>query len=200
MEKKSQNTKGFLKYLPSDQKRLIYQILIHKEVTVENMSLAFEKRKLELKRAFEFLDVDKDGAISANDLTCILEDMGERPTQVEIARWIAIFDMSNDHTIGFEEFVSTMLVAMDNLITEDDILDTFRRLDADENGYITVDELIEAMYAEGKHLTYDDAQLMIRQADSNIDGKIEAKELIEMLQVMTKDVLFCFGAMLADGI
>ena len=126
--------------------------------------------------------------------------MGEIATPVDIARWIGIFDMSDNLEIDFEEFVATMLVAMDNLITDDDISDIFWRCDTRGAGYITVEDLIEAMDAVGKHLTYDDAKLMIQEGDLNDNGQIEIEELREMMRVMTKDVLFCFGAILADDI
>ena len=57
--------------------------------------------------------------------------------------------MDDDLEMGFEEFAATVLVCMDNFITDGDISDIFGKCDIKDKGYITVEDLIEATDAAG---------------------------------------------------
>ena len=151
---------------------------------------------LEFKRAFGFLDRDNDGFISADDLMEICILMGDNiPSKQDVFRWIRVFDMNHDFKISFEEFVSTLIVKMDHFMTPTDIEQLFRRCDSQNQGYITIGSLIQAMESQGNHLHVDDAKLMMGEADTN--RKIEFIEFSRRMMKMRKDILFHFGSLLA---
>ena len=150
------------------------------------------------KKAFDFLDVDKDGVISGSDIKNIFELMGEeKPTDDRINRWIKAFDMNQDVQITFEEFVATLIVKMETFLTNHDIMCLFEKCDLKDEGCITLDNLIQIMASLGKELSIEEAQLMIGNAGSRCCERIEFNEFYRMMRIMRKDILFCVGSILA---
>lgn len=172
------------------RKRLIYKSLVANEYCVRN--------QLEFKRAFEFLDINKDGVITASDLMEISKLMGdEMPTEHDVNRWIKVFDMHQNHQITFEEFVATLVVRMENFMPESDIVRLFAKCDLQNQGYITIDNLIQVMAAQGKELTVEEARLMLREANLKSLPRIDFIEFKRIMKIMKKDILFYVGSILA---
>ena len=180
-----------LRKAPWIKRRIVYKSLIERELTVDNVS--------EFRRAFDFLDIDKDGMISSSDLMAIAKLMGgEIPNESDVNRWIRVFDMNHDLRISFDEFVATLFVKMDNFMTEVEILDLFQKCDVSNRGYITIENIVQAMTNIGKNLQVSEARLMVRDANSNCtNGKIEIAEFNRIMGIMRKDILFCVGAILS---
>ncbi len=67
----------------------------------------------------------------------------------------------------------------DNTANHAEIKEAFDLYDINGNGYISRDELIQAMKKVGENLSDDDIDGMIRKADINHDGKVsfEGKEI-----------------------
>ena len=87
-----------LRKAPWIKRRIVYKSLIERELTVDNVS--------EFRRAFDFLDIDKDGMISSSDLMAIAKLMGgEIPNESDVNRWIRVFDMNHDLRISFDELI-----------------------------------------------------------------------------------------------
>lgn len=180
-----------LRKAPWIKRRIVYKSLIEREFAVENAS--------EFRRAFDFLDIDKDGLISPSDLMSIAKLMGgEIPNESDVNRWIRVFDMNHDLRISFDEFVATLIVKMDNFMKEMEILDLFQKCDGSNRGYITIENIIQAMANIGKNLQVSEARLMIREVNSDCtNGKIEIAEFNRIMGIMRKDILFCVGAILS---
>jgi len=62
-----------------------------------------------------------------------------------------------------------------------DLMAAFRVFDKDGNGFITRDELKEAMEMIGEPVTDEDIDNMITMADLNKDGKIDYEEFSKLL-------------------
>ena len=122
---------------------------------------------------------------------------GELPKELDVYRWMSVFDMNQDGKISFEEFVATMIVKMDNFMTSDDIIDLFEKVDRLSLGYITIKSIMEATELLHKSVTEEEALLMVAAIDTNCDRKIDFPEFNRMMKVMRKDILFCVGAILA---
>lgn len=78
--------------------------------------LAFLKRsykepdevKMELKKAFQVFDLNKDGFISRAELQSVLTKMGEKLTEKEVDEMMEKADKNGDGKIDYEEYVDTM--------------------------------------------------------------------------------------------
>ena len=180
-----------LRQSPWIRRRLLYRSLLEKEFCPIN--------ELEFKKAFTFLDTDSDGFISASDLTMIAKHVnGKIPNQVEVQRWIKVFDMNYDCDISYEEFVATIIVKMEHLMTTKDIIRTFKKCDLRDEGYINAKSIRETAAMLGKHITEEEACLMIKNVDAYYKERIDLIEFNRMMQIMKKDILFCVGTILAS--
>lgn len=78
--------------------------------------LAFLKRsykkpdevKMELKKAFQVFDLNKDGFISRAELQSVLTKMGEKLTEKEVDEMMEKADKNGDGKIDYDEYVDTM--------------------------------------------------------------------------------------------
>lgn len=58
----------------------------------------------EIKQSFEILDMNRDGAITTEDLVFYLEFLGEKATQEEIEEMIRMCDLDGSGEVKLEEF------------------------------------------------------------------------------------------------
>lgn len=63
-----------------------------------------------LKDAFEVFDIDKNGAISAEELQDVLQSLGEECTLAECRKMISGVDADGNGTISFDEFKVMMMM------------------------------------------------------------------------------------------
>lgn len=64
--------------------------------------------KDELMKAFQVIDQDKNGKISAADIQRIAKDLGERFTDRDIQEMVEEADRDRDGEVNFEEFMRMM--------------------------------------------------------------------------------------------
>ena len=179
-----------LRRTPWIRRRCIYHSLMERQYVIEN--------EREFQHAFMFLDFDRDGLISPNDLGTVVTFMdGKTPNQTDVNRWIKVFDMNYDGAISFQEFVATLIVKMEHFMTSKDIVDLYEKLDGLNMGYITTSNIINASALAGNYITIEDAKLMIKAVGSDCSKRIDFHEFNRMMKVMRKDILFCVGAILA---
>ena len=179
-----------LRKSPWVRRRLIHRSLMEKEYRLQN--------EVEFKNAFNFLDVDKDGYISENDLSAILMVMGGKvPSKIDLTRWIRVFDMNQDLQISYEEFVATVIIKMENFMSSNDIVHLFSKCDLRDRGYITIDNVIQVTKMLGDKISIEDAKCMFKDSATSSKRGLDFCEFKEMMQVMRKDILFCVGAILA---
>ena len=191
MEMENNRLIFMLRKSPWVRRRLILRSLIEKEYLLEN--------EAEFKNAFNFLDVDKDGYITENDLCDILMVMGGKvPSQVDLTRWIRVFDMNQDSQISYEEFVATVIIKMESFMSSNDISRLFMKCDLRERGYITIDNVIQVARMLGEKITIQDAKCMFKDSTTSSKRGLDFPEFKEMMQIMRKDILFCVGAILAS--
>jgi Ca2+-binding EF-hand superfamily protein len=63
----------------------------------------------EIIEAFKVFDVDKNGEISAEELTDVLMSLGEKLTREECDEIMRIADTDGDRSINYREFVKLLL-------------------------------------------------------------------------------------------
>lgn len=56
----------------------------------------------------------------------------------------------------------------------------FEMVDADQNGYVTIDELRHAWASMDEHMSESELEEMLQQGDHDEDGKINLQEFIKM--------------------
>jgi EF-hand domain pair len=93
-------------------------------------------------------------------------------------------DINKNGHIQYTEFLAATLEAH-GYIEEARIAEAFDRLDADNTGFISKDDLKELL---GKEYTKDLAHELIRDADDNNDGKISFQEFLYFFRRQTKAI------------
>ncbi|KAJ3680477.1 hypothetical protein LUZ60_016755 [Juncus effusus] len=143
-------------------------------------SLSKEEDIKGLKQMFNNMDTDGSGTITLEELKTGLSRLGSNITEGEVKQLLDAADVDKDGTIDYIEFVTAM-IHKHKLDNEDNINRAFQYFDKDGNGYITMDELRQAMtmYAMGDDATINE---VLEDVDTNKDGIINYEEFAEMMR------------------
>ncbi|TYH17486.1 hypothetical protein ES288_A05G195600v1 [Gossypium darwinii] len=125
------------------------------KVIAENLSSEEEKKGLQ--QMFNNIDTDGSGTITLEELRDGLARLGSKLTEPEIKQLMDAADVDKSGTIDYIEFV-TATMHRHRLDREDNIRKAFNYFDKDSNGFITRDELRQAMtqYGMGDEATIDE--------------------------------------------
>ncbi|OMJ69064.1 hypothetical protein SteCoe_33317 [Stentor coeruleus] len=136
----------------------------------------------ELLKLFNFLDLDKNGMISRVELKRgMLKLFGKRFKSIdkEIDRIVNECDLDRSGDLSFNEFVIAAL-GQHKLITQSRMEAVFKSIDLDNNGFIEVHELRDAL--SRSVISQDtDWEALIRECDTNGDGVIDLQEFFSMM-------------------
>eukprot|EP00495_Collosphaeridae_sp_1-RS-2012_P001423 TRINITY_DN1395_c0_g1_i1.p1 TRINITY_DN1395_c0_g1~~TRINITY_DN1395_c0_g1_i1.p1 ORF type:complete len:290 (+),score=55.87 TRINITY_DN1395_c0_g1_i1:224-1093(+) len=133
-----------------------------------------------LQDQFNKIDLDKDGQINISDLTRYLQEQGEskKDARMRASQIIEQVDQNKDGNIDIQEFKNAKLArkigADDRLIRKQ-----FQRIDEDNNGFITHEELSKLF---NWTLTEDLIKNTIKEIDENDDGKISYQEFVTAMK------------------
>ncbi|KAH1204305.1 Calcium-dependent protein kinase 19 [Glycine max] len=111
------------------------------KVIAENLS---EEETKGLKQMFSNMDIDRSGTISYEELKSGLTKLGSKLSEYEIKQLMAAVDVDNSGTIDYLEFIAAT-IDPHKLEKEEHLYKAFQYFDKDNNGYITRDELSQAL-------------------------------------------------------
>lgn len=140
-------------------------------------SLTNEERK-QVRAAFVAMDTHKTGTLSLFELKTVLQEK----ISVSDDEVKEIFDAldSNDHDdqVNYSDFLAAMMASRIAL-HDDMLLDTFKRFDLDNSGFINVDNVREIL---GGCLSLEETEEIMREADVSRDGQISWEEFVQYMQ------------------
>uniref|UniRef100_A0ABM0MCX6 Calmodulin-like n=1 Tax=Saccoglossus kowalevskii TaxID=10224 RepID=A0ABM0MCX6_SACKO len=143
-----------------------------------------------VKAVFNQFDLDGDGVITIKELTEGLKRMNIASTPEEVYMFMREVDLDGDGKIDFNEFTIYYVgkqqqklkqqTATDCLFGKEggkcpsvtELRTRFAELDADGNGFITLDELKAALINKKGSCTDEEVYKLMREADEDGDGKI----------------------------
>jgi len=133
-----------------------------------------------MRTQFDQIDLDGNGMVDIKDLTNFLSNQGRSRSDAEARAtyFISQVDQNNDGVVFFEEFKDAKLACK---IGNDEKLlrKHFQLIDADNNGFITHDELSKLF---NWTLTTDVIENMIKEVDESNDGKICYQEFVKAMR------------------
>lgn len=133
-----------------------------------------------LKHMFKNMDTDGSGTITFEELKVGLSRLGSRVGESEIRQLMDAADVDKNGTIDYMEFI-TATMHRHRLEKDEHLLKAFQYFDKDGSGYITRDELRQAMTQNG---ISDEATIteIIEDADTDKDGRINYEEFVAMMR------------------
>ncbi|KAB2023203.1 hypothetical protein ES319_D06G000900v1 [Gossypium barbadense] len=148
-------------------------------------SLSTEEEIKGLQQMFKNIDTDGSGTITLGELRDGLARLGSKLTETEIKQLMDAADVDNSGTIDYIEFI-TATMHRHRLEREENIVKAFQFFDKDNSGFITRDELRQAMtqYGMGDEATIDE---VIEDVDTDKDGRINYEEFVAMMKRGTHD-------------
>ncbi|KAK6131322.1 hypothetical protein DH2020_034925 [Rehmannia glutinosa] len=115
------------------------------KVIAENLS---EEEIKGLRQMFNNMDTDSSGTITYEELRTGLSKLGSKLSEAEIKQLMEAADVDKNGTIDYIEFI-TATMHRHRLDKEENLFKAFRYFDKDNSGYITRDELRQAMTQYG---------------------------------------------------
>lgn len=139
----------------------------------------FLKFLLELRTAFDLLDTNQDGKITPEELQLMLDKLGISVKAEAAHDLIKCASHAGDELIDENEFLH-WVKRIQSLRPEEQVDDetaknvmaAFKVFDLDNDGFITRDELRQAMSTIGETATEEQLSEFIELADMDKDGKI----------------------------
>jgi len=138
---------------------------------------------IELRKAFDAYDTSNDGMICMSEFKAAM-DSSDNYTEAEVENIFETLDTGNDGQIYYTEFLAATLEAHGRIV-EETLADAFDRMDSDDTGYISLNNLREFL---GKDCCEEKVQRVMSEADMNGDGKITFDEFLITFRNSQKQV------------
>ncbi|URE08939.1 calcium-dependent protein kinase [Musa troglodytarum] len=140
------------------------------KVIAESLS---EDEIMGLKEMFKSIDTDNSGTITFEELKAGLPKLGNlgiKISESEVRQLMEAADVDGNGSIDYIEFI-TATMHMNRVEREDHLYKAFEYFDEDKSGYITVEELEQALkkYNMGDEKTIKE---IIAEVDTDKDGRI----------------------------
>ena len=123
------------------------------------------------------IDKDDSGEINAEEMIASMDEMGITADEAEVRAMIAMHDADGDGRLDLKEFLAAMLDGQSHL-QEDALLDAFDRIDSDDSGFISFENLRDLL---GRQFSPQLVQQMIADADFKENGVIDYEEFKQMM-------------------
>jgi len=133
----------------------------------------------QISECFSIYDKDNDGKVSIEDLGSSLRSLGKNPTNAELK---AIKD-----ELGTKDFDLATLKAVYRKPIKTpqeqskEMLDAFKALDKEGNGYIQEAELRQLLLNLGDSLTTPEVEELMKEVSVSSDGGISYDSFVDMI-------------------
>lgn len=154
----------------------------------------------ELSDSFELFDRNGDGKISEEELGAVMRSLGQNVSGADLQKLIADVDVNGDGCIDLYEFIAlnTRPVAETESFgeagatlersdsaeaaTKEALMSAFSMLDADNNGFISAEELHRVLVGFGdERVSLEECRQMIGCVDGDGDQMVDFREFETMM-------------------
>ncbi|GLT41786.1 hypothetical protein SLA2020_158290 [Shorea laevis] len=139
-----------------------------------------EEEIMGLKEMFKGMDIDNSGTITLEELKQGLAKQGTKLTEYEVKQLMEAADADGNGTIDYDEFI-TATMHLNRMDKEDHLYTAFQHFDKDNSGYITNEELEQALREYGL-LDGKELKEILSEVDSDNDGRINYDEFVAMMR------------------
>merc|ERR1712021_105216 len=136
-----------------------------------NNTVLAEEQISSIKEAFSLFDKDGDGIIDINFLGLLVRSLNQYPTELEVEEMKKEVDPESTSKIDFPEFLSLTARRMRDTDPEEELLEAFRVIDKNNQGFIHSEELRHFLTLNGEKFSTEEAQEMITEATQISGGE-----------------------------
>ncbi|KAL7090205.1 hypothetical protein ACP275_12G025900 [Erythranthe tilingii] len=133
----------------------------------------------EFEKVFSKFDANGDGKISSAELGAVLNGLGSKTSDEEVARMMTELDTDGDGFIDIVEFRSFNRGG--DADADAELKEAFDMYDKDKNGQISASELHAVLRSLGENCSVKDCGRMIESFDVDGDGSINFDEFKKMM-------------------
>ncbi|XP_071145478.1 calmodulin-like [Mytilus edulis] len=134
-----------------------------------------------IKIVFDKLDANHDGHITPEELMNAGKEVGIKINLTRATKLIDEIDKEGHGFVNFTEFRKCMQQVLAKIHRDNEIYKrSFKKFDADGNGFIDKDELRQVLCAGGgRKMSEDEAEEMFNEADIDQDGQLTFDEFVD---------------------
>ncbi|KAF5751619.1 Calcium-dependent protein kinase 17 [Tripterygium wilfordii] len=144
-----------------------------------------EEEIMGLKEMFKGIDTDNSGTITLEELKQGLAKQGTKLSESEVKQLMEAADADGNGTIDYDEFI-TATMHLNRMDREEHLYTAFQHFDKDNSGYITTEELEQALHEFGMHDGRDINEIL-SEVDNDNDGRINYDEFVAMMRKGTQE-------------
>ena len=133
------------------------------------------------KEAFDLIDKNKDGEITLDELKKFFNGLKENISDADLQDMINEADIEGNGSITFDGFVSLLDGKLRNDDVQEEIIETFKKFDQDNNGLIGPEDIYNLLQSFNQDITISEAEEMIKNVDIDDDGLVNYKEFVKMI-------------------
>ncbi|XP_017047357.1 calmodulin-2/4 [Drosophila ficusphila] len=134
-----------------------------------------------LHNTFRMLDRENEGALTSKELAVAIRALGRQPNESEVQSMINEVDSDGNGSIAMTEFCNVILRKMRDTSREEELRDSFRVFDKQNNGFISLNDVKTIFMALGEKVEDDELEEMIREYDTDQDNHINFEEFVNMM-------------------
>ena len=140
----------------------------------------------ELEIIFNYVDLDNEGSISANELGHVLDILGMKYDRNEMTYMMNKLDIDHNGEVDFVEFVAFMTTTATTPYSQEEVLRAFKLFeDKEYPGFISKSNLIDLLciYSEKaeNRCKLEEAKDLVGQMETNSKGLIEYIPFVESM-------------------
>ena len=147
----------------------------HEKKTKENQNIQV------YKEAFELIDKNKDGQITLDELKNFFLSLKENFSDADLQDMINEADIEGNGSITFDGFVALLNGKLRNDEVQEEIVETFKKFDQDNNGLIGPEDIYNLLHSFNQDITISEAEEMIKNVDIDDDGLVNYQEFVKMI-------------------
>ena len=136
------------------------------------------------KEIFNYIDSNKDGKISLDDINRICEVIGENFMNDEIRNMMVTIDPAFAGNFDFHTFQLIMDKKVFKEMKQEDLTNAFKVFDKSKTGKINTEDfhrVIESIASENNYLTTEEVQEFVEMADPKKEGSFSYANFIKNL-------------------
>jgi Ca2+-binding EF-hand superfamily protein len=127
-----------------------------------------------LRKLFQQYDTRRDGSISYDEFCAAMSEFGH--SENDLLSMFEAVDLDGTGRIRYTEFLAATIEAQ-GAISEERLAEAFDRLDSDDSGYISAENLAEIL---GKDFPRDEIDEIIAEAGVTKDNRISYSEFLAL--------------------